>query len=70
MSGDYSGGIIEPKLQQDKQFVRAHRIRKQEQKIITLVNVYFSCTTPEAKAETLRLLDEANSVLDELEHDV
>ena len=69
MSGDYSGGIIEPKLQQDKQFVRTHRIRKQEQKIITLVNVYFSCTTPEAKAETLRLLDEANTVLDELEHD-
>ncbi len=64
-----SDNIFEPKLQQDKQFVRTHKIRKQEQKIITLVNVFFSCSTVEAKEETMKLLEEANSLLTELEND-
>lgn len=64
-----SESIFEPKLQQDKQFVRTHKIRKQEQKIITLVNVFFSCSTQEAKNETLKLLEEANALLTELETD-
>jgi len=53
----------------DKQFVRMHRIRKLEQKIIALVSVFFSCSTQEARQETITELKATNDLLTELESD-
>lgn len=68
MSDDLSP-IGLPKTASDKQFVRMHRIRKLEQKIIALVGVFFSVSTQEARQETINELRSTNDLLAELESD-
>jgi hypothetical protein len=56
-----------PRLASDKNFMRAHTIRKQEQKIIALVSVLCMCKTDEAQQEILLALRTENDKLVELE---
>lgn len=51
----------------DDKFVKIHRIRKLEQKIVALVNIFFSCKTTEARQETMNELRETNETLTDLE---
>lgn len=57
------------KLTKDKEFVKLHKIKKLESRIVTLVSLLFAAKTDESKRDLMAQLRAANDQLAELECD-
>lgn len=57
------------KLTKDKEFVKLHKIKKLESRIVTLVSLLFAAKTDESKRDLMAQLRTANDQLAELECD-
>lgn len=58
-----------PRFGADRNFVKMHRIRKLEQKIVSLATLLFACETKDAKNEVLKEMRVSVELLAELEAD-
>lgn len=69
MADPYALDLQLPKSvsQNEKQFLKSHKIRRLEQKIVAQVQIFFSVKTQESRQECMNLLRELNDQLCDLE---